>query len=117
MPVLAIVNALFAGLTAPVGAFEDGGDIWSRLLLALVHPLCAIGILALAWRPRPATPAIISVALITVTNVAADLSLAQLIAAGSVTGDWRLPLSLSVVPAIGIVYALTLLRASRPAPR
>ena len=47
-----------------------------------------------------------------IVNVAADLSLAQLIAAGSVKGDWWL--SLSVAPSIGIVYALTLLRASRP---
>ncbi len=117
MLVLAIVHALFVGFTALVGAFADGGDIWSRLLLVLVHPLCAIGMLALAWRPRPATPAIIAVTLIMVINIAADLFLAQLIAAGSVKGDWWLPLSMSVVPAIGVIYALTLLRTSRPTLR
>ena len=47
-----------------------------------------------------------------VVNVAVDPPLSQLIAAGSLKGDWWL--SLSVAPAIGIVYALTLLRASRP---
>ena len=114
MLVLAIVHALFVGFTALVGAFADGGDIWSRLLLVLVHPLCAIGMLALAWQPRPATPAIIAITLIMVINVAADLSVAQLVVAGSVKGEWWLPLSFSVTPAIGIVYALTLLRASRP---
>ncbi len=117
MLVLAIVHALLVGFTALVGAFADGGEIWSRLLLALVHPLCAIGMLALAWRPRPETPAIIVITLIMVVNVAADLSLARLIAAGSVKGDWWLPLSFSAVPAIGIAYAIALLRAPRPTLR
>ena len=114
MLVLAIVHALFVGLTALVGAFADGGDILSRLLVVLVHPLCAVGMLALFWRQRPSTPAIVAVALIMAVNVAGDLSFAQLIASGSVKGDWWLPLLFSVVPTIGIVYALTMLRASRP---
>lgn len=117
MLVLAIAHALFVGLTALAGAFADGGDIWSRLVLALVHPLCAVGMLALTWQQRPATPAIIAAAFIMVLNVAADLALAQLIAAGSVKGDRWLPLSFSIVPAIGIVYALMMLRASRPTLR
>ncbi len=113
MLVLAIAHALFVGLTVLVGAFADGGDIWSRLLVVLVHPLCAVGMLWLTWQQRPSSPAIIAIALIMVMNVAADLSLAQLIASGSVKGDRWLPLLFSVVPAIGIVYALTMLRASR----
>ena len=117
MLVLAIAHALFVGLTSLVGGFADGGDIWSRLLLVLVHPLCAVVMLALAWQQRAATPAIIAATLIMVVNVAANLHLAQLIATGSVKGDWWLPLSFSVVPAIGIVYALTLLRAPRPTLR
>ena len=42
-------------------------------------------------------------------NVIADLGLAQLMAVGSVRGDWELALVFSVVPAIGIVYGLALL--------
>ena len=115
MLVLAIVHALFVGLTALVGAIADGGDIWSRLLIVLVHPLCAAGMLALFSFQRPATLAIVAAALTMVVNVAGDLSFAWLVAAGSVKGDWWLPLSFSVVPAVGIVYALTtMLRASRP---
>ena len=117
MLVLAIAHALFVGLTALVGAFADGGDIWSRLLVVLVHPMCAVGMLWLAWQQRPSSPATIAVTLIMVVNVAADLSLAQLIASGSVKGDRWLPLLFSVVPAIGIVYALTTLRASRSTTR
>ena len=117
MLILAIAHALFVGLTALVGAFADGGDAWSRLLVVLVHPACAVAMLWLTWHQRPATPAIIAVGLIMVVNVAADLSLAQLISAGSVRGDWWLALLFSVVPGIGIVYALAILRASRPTTR
>ena len=46
-------------------------------------------------------------------NVVADLGLAQLMAAGRVRGDWELALAFSVVPVIGVVYALALLRTAR----
>ena len=52
------------------------------------------------------------VALLT-ANVIADLGLAQLIAAGRVRGDWELALAFSMVPAIGIIYALALLLMAR----
>lgn len=87
MLVLAIVHALFVGLTALMGAFGDGGDIWSRLPVVLIHPLCAVGMLALFW----------TVALIMVVKVAADLSFAQLITSGSVKGDRWLPPMFSLV--------------------
>ena len=64
-------------------------------------------------RPRlAATPILALVALLT-ANVIADLGLAQLIAEGSVRGDWELALAFSVVPAIGIIYALALLLTAR----
>ena len=34
----AVMHAAFAGFTAMVGAFADGGDVWQRLLLVLLHP-------------------------------------------------------------------------------
>ena len=49
MLVLAFVYAGMAMLTAAVGSFADGGDIWSRLVLVLLHPLA--GWRALATRP------------------------------------------------------------------
>ena len=113
MLILAAVQTTFAGFTALVGAFADGGDTWSRLLVILVHPVCAAGLLLLVILPRPATAVILAIAGLLAVNVAADAAFALLIAAGTVKGDWWLPLVFSAIPAIGIVYALTLLRASR----
>ncbi len=107
--VLAVIHAAFVGLTSLVGAFADGGDVWQRLLLILLHPLGAAGVLLLVLRPPRATTSILALAALLTANVIADLGLAQLIAAGSVRGDWELALAFSVVPAIGIIYALALL--------
>ena len=91
--VLAVIHAAFVGLTSLVGAFANGGDVWQRLLVILLHPVGAAGVLLLVLRPRLATtPTLALVALLT-ANVIADLGLAQLIAAGSVRGDWELALA------------------------
>lgn len=114
--VLAVFYAIFAGFTALVGGFADGGDIWQRLLLILVHPLGAAGLLLLVLRPRLTAATILAVAALLAANVIADLRLAQLLAAGVVRGDWELAVAFSVAPAVGIVYALALLLTARGAP-
>ena len=106
----AVVHALFTGFTALVGAFADGGDVWQRLLIMLVHPLGAAGVLLLVCVPRLTRTATLAIAALLLANVIADLALAQRIAAGGVKGDWELASVFAVVPVIGIVYALTLLR-------
>ena len=111
--VLAVIHAVFAGFTALVGAFANGGDVWQRLLVVLLHPLGAAGLLLLVLRPRLATTKILAIMALLTANVIADLWVAQMIAAGRVRGDWELALAFSVVPAIGIVYALALLRTAR----
>ena len=111
--VLAVIQAVFAGFTALVGAFADGGDVWQRLLVTLLHPLGAAGVLLLVLRPRLATTTILGMIALLTANVIADLWVAQMIAEGRVRGDWELALAFSVVPAIGIVYALALLRTAR----
>ena len=113
MTVLAVIHAVFAGFTALVGAFANGGDVWQRLLVVLLHPLGAAGLLLLVLRPRLATTKILAMMALLTANVIADLWVAQMIAAGRVRGDWELALVFSVVPAIGIVYALALLRTAR----
>ena len=113
--VLAVIHATFAGLTAMVGAFADGGDVWQRLLMSLLHPLGAAGVLLLVLLPRLATKKILAIAALLTANVIADLRAAQLIATGVVRGDWELAVAFSVVPAIGIIYALALLRTARAA--
>ncbi|MXY24104.1 MAG: hypothetical protein F4Y45_06225 [Acidobacteria bacterium] len=112
---LTVLHALFVGLTAMVGAFADGGDIWQRLVLVLLHPLGAIGMTLLVLQPGIAAAHILVIAALLTANVIADLWLARLIATGAVRGDWELALAFSVVPAIGIVYALALLRTGRAA--
>ena len=67
MLILAVIQVLFATLTALVGAFADGGSIGERLLLILVHPFAAIGLLLLVVLPRlPVTALRVIVALLVV---------------------------------------------------
>ena len=111
--VLAVIHAVFAGFTALVGAFANGGDVWQRLVVVLLHPLGAAGVLLLVLRPRLSTTTTLAAVALLTANVIADLGLAQLMAAGSVRGDWELALAFSVVPAIGIIYGLALLLTAR----
>ena len=110
MKVLAIINFLFAALTAAVGQFADGGDIWSRLILSVLHPTSAIAILALVLIPRPKPALIKAISALLVLNIVADASLATLIAIGAIKGDWPLPLVFTFVPTIAILYAVVGLR-------
>lgn len=106
--ILAVLQVLFTAFTGMVGAFADGGDVWSRLLLIVVHPLCAVALLALTLLPRPSATIAYIIAALLLGNIVADLTFAQLIAAEVVKGDWFLPLMLSAIPAVGLAYALTL---------
>ena len=109
--VLGVVHILFVGLTAVVGSFADGGDVWSRLLLTLLHPIAAIMILVLVFvRLPPKQIASVAVAILAI-NIVADVVVAALIGAGSIKGDWALPLVFSVVPALAIIYAILVLRS------
>ena len=98
-----------------VGAFADGGEVWQRLLVSLVHPLGAAGVLLLVLLPRLATKQILAIVALLTANVLADLRTAQWLATDVVRGDWELAVAFSVVPALGIIYALALLRAARSA--
>ena len=111
--VLAAIHALIVGFTALVGAFANVGDFWQQLLVVLLHPLGAAGILALLLMPRLARNATLAIAAMLAAVVIADLALAQRIAAGAVKGDWELAVAFSVVPAITLPYGLSLLRTRR----
>ncbi len=110
--ILAVIHALFAGFTALVGAFANGGGVWERLLVVLLHPLGAAGVLLLVLAPRLTRIATLAIAALLLVIVIADLALAQRIAAGAVKGDWELVLVFSVVPVISIAYAMGLLRTA-----
>ena len=114
MLALAIVHASFVGLTAMVGAFADGGDLWSMLLLVVLHPLRAGGLLLLVLTPRLPTARVIGVAALLLATVAVDLFAATLITRGAVKGDWWLPVMFAVIPAMGVVYAFPLALMRQP---
>ena len=111
--VLAILQVVFTGFTAAVGAFADGGDVWQRLLLIALHPACAVALLLLALQRSPRKGIALAVAALLLANVAADLVMWSAIERGAVKGDSELALVFAVIPAVGILYALTLL-ARRP---
>lgn len=108
--VLATLHALFSAFTALVGAFADGGDVWQRLLLVVVHPVGAAGVLMLVLLPRLSTARVLAIVALLTVNVTGDLLAARWIAAGAIRGDWELALAFAVVPALGIAYGLARLR-------
>ena len=111
MLALAVVQAVVAGLTAMVGLFADGGDVWERLVIVVLHPLAAAGLLLLVLSRQLTAPVALAIAALLLAAVAVDLSLALAIARGAVKGDWELPAAFAVIPALGLVYALVLARA------
>ena len=113
--VLGVIHALFVGLTSLAGAFADGGDVWQRLLLVLLHPVGATGVLLLVLVPHLSRTATAGIAAVLLANVSADLALAQRIAAGAVRGDWELGLMFVVVPSVAMAYALIRLGPGRRA--
>ena len=106
---LAVLQALMAGLTALVGGFADGGDLFSRLTLMLIHPVTAVVLVYVAAVRSPLPRVLMFGSALIVINVIADVALALSISAGTIKGDWWLPLVFSVIPLIGLVYALLLL--------
>ena len=77
--ILALVQFLFAGFASAVGGFADGGGVWDRAILMVVHPVAAIGLLVMAFVPglKPVGLQIVR-ALLTI-NVIGDIVLAGLI--------------------------------------
>lgn len=108
--VLAVAQTVIAVFLALVGSFADGGTIWERLLLVVLHPLAALSLLFLVSAPRVGAAVTATVALLLTSTVVADIALSLSIVQGTLKGDWELPLVLAVLPAIGLIYTATLLR-------
>ncbi len=106
---LAIVQVVFTGFTAMAGAFADGGDVWQRLVLIVLHPVGAVALLLLALPHSPVKGIALVVGVLLLVNVAADIAIWSAIERGVIKGDSWLALVFAVVPAVGILYALTLL--------
>lgn len=114
--VLSTINLLFTLLTAAVGLFADGGDAWSRLIISGLHPLAAVAIVLLAYIPRPNITLVFAIIAILAINIISDISLAFLIVAETIKGDWPLPLVFSAIPTIAITYAVLTLRSQQHPP-
>ena len=110
MRILAVVQALLAGMTALTGAFADGGEWWERLSLILIHPVVAVVLAILVFMPQPSRMLIIATAILLLANIAADALLSLAILSGITRGDWWLPLIFSVIPLIALPYCLARIR-------
>ena len=110
---LAVLQVIVAGFFALVGSFADGGTMWERLLLVVLQPLAALGLLFLVTVSRPAIPVILIAIALLAATVVADGALAWNIARGATKGDWELPLVWALIPAVGLVYTLAMLRRPR----
>ena len=108
--VLTVVQTVIAAFLALVGAFADGGTIWERLLIVVLHPLAALSLLFLVSTPRAGALVTGTVVLVLTVTVISDITLSWTIALGTLKGDWELPLVLAVLPFIGLTYAVALLR-------
>ena len=108
LPLLVVLTAAFYLLAALVATFIDGGGPWSRLSLMLLNPLCIAGFLALEQTPRLTRTTVFAIAGLQVVALVVDITLAALMAGGSVKGDWWVPASLASIPTAGIVYTLRL---------
>lgn len=105
MTILASLHLGWSALVALGASFADGGSIPERLLLSAVHPLAAILLLYVVVSSERITPLIwrTAVAMLSV-SIGGDILAAILIGQGTWRGDWPLPLTFTVVPAIGLVY-------------
>ncbi len=116
MIILAALNLAFAGLTALVGGFADGGEWWQRVIVMAVHPAAAIALLLLVALPRPAGSLVLLVAALLLVSVASDVYTGALLYQGVVPGDWVLALAFAAVPFLGLLYALLLLTRTPARP-
>ena len=115
MVILASLHLAWSGLIALVASFADGGSVPERLLLSAVHPLAAILLLYVVVSSERLSPLIwrTTVAILSV-GIVGDILVAVLIGQGTLRGDWPLPLTCTVVPAIGLVYIIGRRRGRQP---
>jgi hypothetical protein len=114
---LAILYLVFAGFTAVVGMFADGGTIWERALISGIHPAGAIALLVLVYTPRGTYnwTTWVAVALL-LLSIAGDMAAYVAISMGTIKGDPWLALAFLVIPGLGVIYAATKGIGAGPTP-
>ena len=59
MLVASLLQVIVSEGTALVGLFAEGGDVWSRTLTVVVHPIRAVGLLLTVVLPRSGSLAVV----------------------------------------------------------
>ena len=102
--ILAMVQLVMAVLYAANVVLAVGGLSWGRAVL-FVHPIAAIALVLLAFVPRlPSGLVAVGMVLLGISMIA-DIIVSITILLGISKGDWWLPLTFSIIPAIGLIYA------------
>ncbi len=84
----------------------------------MLHPLSAVGFLAVVFMRTIAAPVVGLVAALLLATALADGYYALSIATGSTKGDWEIPAILAIGPGLGFLYSLGLfLWGSAPADK
>ena len=109
-PELVVGAAALYALAALVLAFVDGGGLWSRVLLILLHPFCIAGFLSLDRTPGLSRTSVLAVAGLQVVTLVADICLGVLAAGGSGEVEWWVFACFAVLPAAGLAYTLRFAR-------
>lgn len=112
MQIVAVLYGLLAALLALAGSFADGDDVGARLLITLLHPLSAVGLLAAVFVKSLSRPVFVLIAALLLATVVADVHFALSIATGQIKGDWEIPAVLAVVPVVGFVFTLGMLKSN-----
>ena len=108
MIALAIVQLVLTGFTALVGGFADGGSVWERALIMVVHPVAAIALLVMVLTLRTAAKWLTRVAVVLLlVNIGGDAAVYAAISLGAIKGDKSLAFIFAIIPIIGVVYGLT----------
>ena len=108
MIALAIVQLMLTGFTALVGGFADGGSVWERMLIMVVHPVAALALLVMVLTLRTAAKWLTRVAVVLLlVSIAGDVVAYVAISQGAIKGDKSLAFIFGIIPVIGVVYGLT----------
>ena len=79
--------------------------MWGRAVLMGVRPIAAIALVFLAFVPRlPSGLVAVGMVLLGISMIA-DIIVSITILLGISKGDWWLPLTFSIIPVIGLIYA------------
>ena len=115
MVILGVLHLLLALGGAFAGSFADGGNLWTYLLMIVIHPVAAVALLAMIVWHRPPGAAAIALYALVVLAVVGDVATSAGIALEAIRGDWWLLLIFTVVPLTGLAYVPMRRHWSRPA--